>query len=257
MSAFFSKPAWILYAGSHVILVLLGFLIVSGSGTSTLWFAVGASLIAAGITGLTTFGYILVTDGVRERLQNLLAFGFVGAFDARSVRIKKEYEGRLERARASVDVLGFGLNALREDFSSEFKKWKQRAKRIRILLIDPKYPADQYSYANQRDREENHPEGTIANEVVLFIKAALPHATKTGPLQIRLYRCLPTINIFRIDNEVFWGPYLAGEPSRNSPTFIVRRGGILFDRLTEHFDRIWDSSGPSVDPAEFVSEQAT
>jgi len=46
------------------------------------------------------------------------------------------------------------------------------------------------------------------------------------------------VNIFRVDNKMFWGPYLIKQPSRNSPTFLLRQA-ILFDRLLEHFERIW------------------
>ena len=37
---------------------------------------------------------------------------------------------------------------------------------------------------------------------------------------------------------MFWGPYLVKQPSRNSPTFLIRKA-VLFDRLVDHFERIW------------------
>lgn len=57
---------------------------------------------------------------------------------------------------------------------------------------------------------------------------------------IRLYRCLPSINFFRIDGDVFWGPYLIRDASRNMPTFLMEKDGKLSQRLINHFDKIWN-----------------
>jgi hypothetical protein len=57
---------------------------------------------------------------------------------------------------------------------------------------------------------------------------------------VRLYRSIPALNICRVDEELFWGPYLVGGPSRNNPTIIVKKGGIMFDRLMNHFNMVWE-----------------
>jgi hypothetical protein len=71
--------------------------------------------------------------------------------------------------------------------------------------------------------------------------------------QIRLAITLPSINMFRIDDEIFWGPYLIssshyGRTSRNLPTMIVRRPGYMYDRLLDHFDEIWTGERLSREP---------
>ena len=76
-------------------------------------------------------------------------------------------------------------------------------------------------------------------EFVRQTSSLIRGVNKPHPFQVRLYRCLPSVNILRVDDELFWGPYLIREQSRNCPTFIVRRGGILFSRFTAHFDSIW------------------
>jgi hypothetical protein len=58
-------------------------------------------------------------------------------------------------------------------------------------------------------------------------------------------RCIPAINLFRIDDDVFWGPYLMQQQSRNTPTLLATRGGFLFDMLQKHFDALWAQSSPS------------
>jgi hypothetical protein len=128
---------------------------------------------------------------------------------------------------------------LREDYLSEFLTWKQKAD-VRVLLIDPEYPNGEVPYAHQRDVEEADASGTIKQQVRLFVSDTKGITTASGShtFEIRLYKCLPSINIFRVDNEMFWGPYLVKQPSCNSPTFLIRKA-VLFDRLVEHFEHIW------------------
>ena len=238
MKRLLHNPKHWLWVLVHLVLILVGWIVYGQKPSDTISFAIGSSLIAAGVTGWITFAYVLFSEEISDRLRVLAEFGVVNVFDARSVRIRQEYDNRLKTARDRIDIIGFGLSALRGDFLRDFPKWKQMA-RVRILLLDPEFPSLDQSYALQRDNEEGNPRGDIAKDVKKFIQDVGP-LIQAGAFEIRLYCTLPTVNIFRIDDDLFWGPYLLGEQSRNTPTFVVKRGGILFDRLTTHFDRIWN-----------------
>jgi hypothetical protein len=85
------------------------------------------------------------------------------------------------------------------------------------------------------------PGGSIATDVRAFLQEVETQGLETDErFAVRLYRALPMLNIFRIDDELFWGPYLVRQVSRNSPTFLVGRGE-LFTQLIAHFDEIWSS----------------
>src|SRR5947207_3214988 len=86
--------------------------------------------------------------------------------------------------------------------------------------------------------------GTIEADVQAFIRETrhLLGGNVQHSFDIRLYKCLPTMTIFRVDDELFWGPYLVREPSRNSPIFIFRRHGLLFHHLLDHFEHIWNDT---------------
>jgi hypothetical protein len=241
MKRIVQNPKTWLYVVCHGALILVGLVLCHEQPNNTAGFAVGASLMAAGLAGWVVFAHVLISQNVSEQLDMLFGFGVERIFDARSVRIRTEYVCRLEAARDRIDVIGFGLSAFREDFSEEFAKWKERAT-IRILLIDPEFPTSGCTYAAQRDREENNPPGKIAADVRKFVNDVGNLMTSEGVrvFEVRLYRCLPAVNILRVDNELFWGPYLL-EPSRNSPTFLVRKGGLLYERFTRQFDRIWEN----------------
>jgi hypothetical protein len=148
--------------------------------------------------------------------------------------------------------MGFGLQSLREDYRKEFERWRNRAN-VRILLLDPTFPVAEYSYAAQRDNEETDDIGDIEKNVHRFLEELRPilQASGSHTFEVHLYRCLPSLNIFRIDNEMFWGPYLIGQPSRSNPTFIVHKSGLLFPKFLAHFNDIWDNTEFSISAQDF------
>lgn len=229
------KPTHWVYLLVHLVLVVVGYVFTQAS-ESTLRPAIGASLIAAGVTGWVVFIYVFLTESTKRQLNLLTQFGLIGAFSSRGASIKSEYDERLAKVRHRIDVMGFGQRALREDYSQDFSRWKRNAV-IRILLLDPEYPGPDLNYAAQRDSEEGSPAGTIAGEVRQFVSEVA--RLLDDNFQIRLYRCLPAVNIFRVDDELFWGPYLIKRVSRNSPTFLVARGGVMFDTFTAQFEEVW------------------
>lgn len=227
---------WV-YLLLNVVVAVLGLLLIrTGNDVAG---AVGASMVAAGIAGWVLFVWVLVNQEQARRLEVLARSGLVDAFPGRSTRIKEQYDRRLADARQVIDIMGFGLRQLREDYHNDFARWARHA-RVRILVIDPEAPAGALSHAAQRDIEENNPGGSIAQDVNEFLQqTANVRVEYPDRFQVRLYTALPSINVFRVDDELFWGPYLVGTQSRNTPTFLVGRGGALFDRITEHFDRLW------------------
>jgi hypothetical protein len=227
----------VVYAVVQTFLVIVGVLIVV-LGNGKVGLAIGTSLIATGAAGASLFGYVLLSERWSSRVESLLDAGLRGIWMMRSVRIRQEYDQRLEAARDSIDLLGFGQRSFREDHIEDFSAWIARGVEIRLLLLDPSFPLPEHSYADQRDREEGS--GSIAQDVEAFlreIKARGLHQSER--LSIRLFRCLPAIGVFRIDDDLFWGPYLVRRASRNSPTLLTVRGSPLFKALETHFQDIW------------------
>ncbi len=242
-----------LYLALHFILFLVGVFLTQSE--NAICGAIGASLVAAGITGWVIFLYLFVSSQAAERQMLIESTGLKEVLQYRSVSVRGKYEERLNRARKKVDILGFGQRALRQDLSSQFAKWAATV-HFRILLIDPEFPDTDTPLAAIRDIEEGDPPGTIRTDVLTFVKETADLARKNSRFQIRLYRALPVINYFRIDNEAFWGPYFVGVQSRNTPTFLVNSSGFLFVPLADHFEKLW--SDPQLSrsvPTEWLSDE--
>ncbi len=231
------SPASVLYAVLNALLIAVGYALATAKSSHVQ--NVGVGLEATGIAGLVVFAYVLLQQETVDRLKLLSEFGLQRVFKVRSVGIREEYAQRTSLATSGIDIMGFGLNSLRQDFCDDFRDWARRCP-VRILLLDPSAGTGSGSYAAVRDREEGATgSDVIKGEVEAFLRdTAGLRANNQLEFTVRLYKTLPTVNIFRIDNEMFFGPYLIKEVSRNMPTFLIREGD-LYDALKGHFDRIW------------------
>lgn len=240
------RPTSAVYLLAHVVLLAVGLYFVRG-GSGLLAQGIGSSLVAAAIAGWVLFLHVLVDQQTRESVDIVIhRLGLVTGFTHRGAAIREEYRERVGAARKSIDIMGYGLSTLREDFRNEFAAWRERA-HVRILLLDPTYPQANVTYAEQRDREEDEPLGSIAAEVSHFVNEIRELLNER--FEVRLYTCLPSVNVFRVDDEMFWGPYLMNTASRNTPTFVVRASGELFPVFQQHFEDIWQNHSRPVDPA--------
>uniref|UniRef100_Q11FT7 Uncharacterized protein n=1 Tax=Chelativorans sp. (strain BNC1) TaxID=266779 RepID=Q11FT7_CHESB len=243
------SPTSLMWLGVHLILVFGGMLGMTTEGErifgATLAQSVGSGLLATGIAGMALYLYIRLTERMQNRLEVIASAGISSVFPHRSVRIKEQYDRRLTSAKR-IDLVGLGLSSFREDYAREFAEWSHRAE-VRILVLDPDFPTKAQSLADYRDLEEGGAKGEIRADIEAFqVAVDSDEDIDRTRFQVRRMRSIPAINLLRIDDEIFWGPYLMTERSRNSPTILVRRGGFMFDHLERHFEATWQAARPVV-----------
>jgi hypothetical protein len=236
------SPTSQMWLSIHLFLVVLGMLCMTTEGETifgaTLAQSLGSSVLATGIVGMALYLYVRLAERTQDRLQVLTDAGIVSVFRHRSVRIKSHYDERLRVAKR-IDLIGLGLSSFREDYADDFAEWSRRAN-VRILVLDPNFPTKSQSLADYRDVEEQGMKGEIRRDVEAFQKAVDEDAgINRVRFEVRRMRSIPAINLLRIDDEIFWGPYLMAERSRNTPTLLVQRGGFMFDDLEKHFEATW------------------
>lgn len=236
------SPTSLMWLGAHLVLVLSGMLCMTTEGEkifrAPLAQSLGSGLLATGIAGMVLYLYVRLSEQTQDRLQVLAEAGIVSVFRHRSVRIKSHYDERLRVAKR-IDLIGLGLSSFREDYSREFAEWSRRAK-VRILVLDPDFPTRGHSLADYRDVEERGAKGKIRGDVEAFQEVIDNDAgIDRTRFEVRRMRSIPAINLLRIDDEIFWGPYLMAERSRNTPTLLVQRGGFMFTDLERHFEETW------------------
>lgn len=207
--------------------------------------ALGVSIIAAGAVGIALWIVVRREDAAANWTKSLAEAGIAWVYPRRAASIRSHYENRTEAGKDALDVIGFGLKDFKRDYLTNLGTMSQRM-RIRILIINP-----ESEYAVERDREENQREGTIADEAREFLRAFSElYGAGNDRLQLRTYRCLPLVNVFRIDNEIFWGPYLMDQASGNTFTMRTNSRGFLYQQLRDHFDRVWSDERTEQSPTE-------
>jgi hypothetical protein len=235
------SPTNIFWVVGHIVMCAAGIFLTVIAGQSShkeTLLGVGGSLIAAGIAGEILFLYVASSQQTIDKLDLISLAGLQRIFATRSVSIRDEYHSRLRNAK-EVDILGFGLASFREDYGSKFAELSLKTS-FRVLLLDPDFPSSGHSIASIRDREEGNNDGDIKRDVEAFESTVRrAHGLVKDKFQVRRLIALPSINIFRVDDEIFWGPYLIADQSRNMPTLLVRRGGFLYDHIRAHFENLW------------------
>ncbi|MFC9894560.1 hypothetical protein ACFVMC_12790 [Nocardia sp. NPDC127579] len=178
------------------------------------------------------------------RAKDLARVGITGGYGGRIVPNEREYLQRYLNASKGVDMIGLDFSSITRNFAS-YSRFRPGI-RVRVLMLDPDYPAAASSYVGQRTTEERQPRPRQVSGAQLFCqnfarwRNELP-AEQQGALDysIRLYQTLPAIHYVRYDDEILFGPYLIEKSSENTFTAISNSGTPIFAQLTEHFEALW------------------
>lgn len=245
-----------IYFLSNVVVVLAGAVIML-AWDGDIGIGVGASVLASGITGFLFLAHSSLVLRRDERMQTVMDSRVVGVFERRDAQ-QDEFATLLRDAKESIDVLGYSLRSLRGDHPGGLEAWSRRAT-IRIMLIDPEFPSTEAPFAAHRDLErEDHLDATAQNvrQYIEYCRDSLG-ALGESRIRVRLFQCLPSIAIFRVDDVLYWGPYLMSRQSKMSPMIRAESGAFLYRQVRAHFDEIWSSEERSREvPAEWL-EAAT
>lgn len=232
-----NKKPRLLYISANVILVLVGIVLHFLNFAS-----IGDNIFASGLVGLFLYWALDVTRKYESEEEQLLKDandqGLVRIYDRRLI-VDRYAEVRI-KASGNFDMIGFGLRTFIEDNQYNLDEWANRF-RIRILVVHPNS-----DYCVQRDHEENDPPGKIRGDVIYITR--IIQGLNNPKIKIRWYKAIPTMNLFRMGDTMFIGPYFTDTRSRNSITLELRAGGKLYDRYVENFSRIWNDPTLSCEP---------
>ncbi|WP_143546095.1 hypothetical protein [Rhodococcus sp. 05-340-2] len=227
------RPGSTVYFLVHLVLMIGGITLTLLGGP--IWVSIGTSLIATAVVGFVTFIYVAAGEEQRDRARNLEKAGVDRVYTARAAQIRSEYDSRLSSVKSNVDIMGFGLRDFGRDYMDKLAELSHRA-RVRILLLDPDSPIP-----GKKDEEEGRSPSQTENDIKEFIRKFDQLYSNNSQLELKVYTCLPTVNVFRIDEELFWGPYLVGSQSANTMTVRVNSDGPIFAQVMQNFENVWES----------------
>ena len=198
-----------------------------------LWVSIGCSLLASGIVILVT---ALLVE--RKKVDYLEDWGLEKIYETRAEK-NKDSDPKLDKAKKQVDVVAFGLKSFREKHSKKVEKLLKRGINFRILTMDP---GKTNIFLNQREKEENETEGQIRNSINKLVSWAnqLNSRDYKGRIETKGYKCMTLDFYWRVDDDVYIGPYWYGVGSQQTITYKFNKGKKGFEIYTEYFDKLWD-----------------
>lgn len=222
-------------AGLIVLLIGICFILLDLFVTKTdtnLWISIGCSLIASALV-------IILTDVFVEKVKEnpLEAWGIEQIYHSRS-RMNDDCSISMNNAKYTVDVIAFGLKSFRTQQEKLTKRLLQQGVNFRIITMNP-----DSAFVNQREAEEKEQPGQIQNTIQQLITWAdkLNKQSKKGKIVVKGYSCMTLDFYWRVDDDLYFGPYWYGYPSQQTVSYKYGKGkGFVL--YTEYFDKLWNDN---------------
>lgn len=105
-------------------------------------------------------------------------------------------------------------------------------------------PDENNLFLKQREIEENEPEGQIRksiNDLVAWADKINQNCSgkKSGTITVRGYKCMTLDFYWRMDDELYIGPYWYHYVSQQTITYKFEKGKKGFAHYTDYFEDLW------------------
>ena len=225
-----------LFAGLGIIIVGIILCLVSAKANTpwdTIWLSIGCSLIASGLV-------ILMHDFFveRKKVSELDEWKIEKIYSTRAER-NAEADPNIENARYCIDGIAFGLSTFRTMYGKKIEQCLKKGVQIRLLTMDP-----EGKFIAYREEEEKEGPGGIKDTIVEMVRWAdsLNQSSKKGKIVIKAYNSMTLDYYWRVDNDLYVGPYWYGYKSGATITYKFLAGGRGFQHYSEYFDKLWEDN---------------
>jgi len=221
-----------------VIVFLLGGIIALLSyvfpSAGTILVSVGCSLIASAFVSL-------INNYLVERVKEnpLEPWGLERIFTDRG-EMNRDCDVSMHRDSISrIDAIGFGFRSYREKQSAFTEELLKKGVQFRILTMDPDSP-----FVAQRELEEKQSPDQIGKTIRDLIAWAEEMNAKgyEGKIFVKGYSSMTLDFYWRVDGDVYFGPYWYGRDSQRTVSYKYS-GGEGYRLYNEYFEGLWKDDG--------------
>lgn len=197
---------------------------------NNVWLGIGCSLIASAMVSL--LNVFLVDAKVNSSLAD---WGLNRIYKTRADK-NKDSDPKLNQLKYKLDGIAFGLKSFRNNHSEEIENVLRRGVNIRLITMNPNS-----KFVAQRELEENESSGQIKNTIQQLIDWAKTLNAKgyDGKIEIKGYNCMTFDFYWRMDGEIFFGPYWINRSSQQTVTYRFKEGGWGFEIYSKYFEELW------------------
>ena len=217
-----------------IILILAGIMSANWIGTvaESVVISVGASLVTSAIVSFLSSLYLFKRSLAKEVTET---WGLDCITESRAVMNELICQD-LDHATQYLDIIAYGMKALRETKSDVLRCQIKQGLKVRILTVDPSC-----KILTQRDIDEGKLPGSTADSINR-LKEWADQCEVPDAIQIRFCKTLPTEMYFRVDNTVYVGPYQFKRESQRSITMRYHENSKGFLYYTGYFESLWKDS---------------
>jgi len=154
-------------------------------------------------------------------------------------RVEKNQESdpKLKQHNLSrLDAVAFGLSNFRAFHTNDIQNCLNHGMNIRMLVMDP-----DGTFVSQREKEEHDAPGNISVAIKDLVSWAkeLNQFSSNGKIEVKFYTSMTLDFYWRIDDELYVGPYMYKKKSQQTITYKFVKGGVGFDLYTSYFEDLW------------------
>lgn len=216
---------------------------------SLVFFSLATSMLASVL--LSFFESVMGTDMATTIAQrfNFNQHVYDRGLEMVHLNIEDSFFEKLEHAR-SIDFMSVSAYGTCQQYGRRIMNAIEKGCHVRFLLSDP----DNVIWTMNEISDALCPSSKVLNEIrdterylrwlVDDLKRDKP-SLKVGSLELRYYPVVPTASIIIVNGtDLRHTPYLPYRHSYESITydFTKTRGGELYSRYSETFDRVWNQS---------------
>lgn len=220
-------------------LIIIGILLILvdifwTKSQSNVFVNIGCSLIASGLVLLFT---ALLID-YRKEYMAWSEWKLEQIFRTRADK-NRDSDPKLEKHNLKqLDGIAFGLKSFRSNRRNDVLRCMQNGMDVRLLVMDPTS-----DFVKQRELEESAALGSISKSIWDLIEWAeeLNRQSNYGKIQIRFYDTMTLDFYWRLDDEIYIGPYMLDVESQQTITYKYVKGGKGFQLYSEYFESLWNN----------------
>lgn len=145
---------------------------------------------------------------------------------------------KITHARHQVEIMQTWLPGLRK----EIPLWKEalahQGTLFKVLLLDQKLIP--FRLRCREDRKTSELDQNVSELVELA-----EHLNERSRFEVRFYSCLPFGPIYAVDEDIYWGIYLADRDALEGPVHHCKRNSRLGHLIMNSFEVVWESARES------------
>lgn len=219
---------------------VIGILIASllrerlGEPFFTIMISISTSVVASAVVAFVMAAYLYKRN---SRIELIEKWGIASITESRGI-INSEVNELFEKNVSSLDIIAFGLKSFREAREDRVRKLLEKGMTMRIITVNPNS-----SLLAFKDIDENKLEGSTQDSIKNLNEwCNKMNNSGKGTIEIRYINTLPTEVYFRVDNNIFVGPYQIGRESQQTITmrYEGNTDGVAYYK--EYFEKLWEAS---------------